>query len=714
MKISTRLIAVAIATGAVVLIGSFITRSHRLSSPPLVSNSHASASVTPAEADSLRRAFLLPEPTQLNPIAATYPGSLHHLLATGQAQPDQLLDAIKNYNQVILESPQKFLLNPPLDLLATRVALSRLIEGKATKTASSSLANSSQNRLSLLYKNAPLFTVIIEETNPESGRKGNGSGTIIARSGNTYTLLTTNHVVCRNQSEICNQFRPNLRVITHDEREYSVDLETVKKIPGLDLAIFEITSEQDYQVATLGNYDKFLNRKSAVPIGNRSVVHAYGQVVFASGWPGINPPQITERLYKFNPGILQPAEKISQVRIRPLEEGYEAVYTNITFPGMTGGPILDAEGRVIAIHGQNEGTRIYDATKQRRERVIIGYSLGIPIEKFLGGISQAGVQRNIQVETTHPDPLNEDELERIGTHYLTDLLTIQARLPSLPESPTDWTNEANQMWRLRQPQMALEAYEKATQIDPEFYPAWYGKLLFYTDWNKYEQGFFAAEQAINILNRQIAQFPRETALQDRRDWIMNQREQIQDLLGNLEGGNQIQILKPHPSSELAFFCGNLDQSPTTFGTGKTGVFPVSRWVGNPLNPWGLDPLSRCVRISGRFQQYHRQNQLKHITFKTVNGESVICISDQENGDCTGFLFTLISGINSSQVVKDLSSFTTLDENRLESYINPDDVDQIKPFAVTVPRGSDSSESNRRADDSLWGKTGGDVESGFQK
>ncbi|MGL4501709.1 MAG: S1 family peptidase, partial [Planktothrix sp.] len=351
----------------------------------------------------------------------TSPGSLHHLLATGQAQPEQLLDAIKNYNQLIVESPQKFLLNPPIDLLATRVALSRLIEGELSNTAKSNPATLYPNRLDYLYKKAPEFTVIIEEHNLETAQKYNGSGTIIAREGNTYTILTTNHAVCRNQSEICNQFRPNLQVITHDKREYSIDLQTVKKIPGVDLAIFEITSEQDYQVAKVATYDKSLTRESAVSLGNSSLVRTYGQVVFASGWPGINPPQITELLYNLSPGILQPADKVNLVTIRPAEEGYEAVYTIITFPGMNGGPILDAEGRVIAIHGQQEGQRFYNATLQRRERVIIGYSLGIPIEKFLRWVSDVGTQVNLQIETTPPHPLSEDELERIGTHYLTDV-----------------------------------------------------------------------------------------------------------------------------------------------------------------------------------------------------------------------------------------------------------------------------------------------------
>jgi methylglyoxal synthase len=53
---------------------------------------------------------------------------LARLLADGQVNAEELLDAIRSYNEMIQQSNSEFLRNPPAELLAIQVALSRLIE----------------------------------------------------------------------------------------------------------------------------------------------------------------------------------------------------------------------------------------------------------------------------------------------------------------------------------------------------------------------------------------------------------------------------------------------------------------------------------------------------------------------------------------------------------------------------------------------------------
>lgn len=375
------------------------------------------------------------------------------------------------------------------------------------------------------------ITVLIPETTPESGKPANGSGFLIVKQGNTYTVLTANHVVCRDQQPVCNQPRPGLKVVTHDGQEHSLDFNTVKRLPEVDLAILQFNSNRNYKLATLANYDTNLNSEREVQLPNGQIVREYGHFVFASGWPGINPPNITELKYRFSVGRLLPENKMVGFRIRPVSEGYQAVYTSITYPGMSGGPVLDTDGRVIAIHGQNEGTRVSNEGASGTTPVLIGYSLSIPITKFLNLAPQVSIPlNNVTIQTNPARALTKDDLDAIGAEFV--LAGMQEQNAAQPNSAVYWANQGNQYWRALKPPEALDAYEKAIAIDSDFYPVWYGKGLVKTFQAKYDEAFASYSKAITILDKQIADFPREIERQERREWVVKLRDQIQPLMAN--------------------------------------------------------------------------------------------------------------------------------------------------------------------------------------
>ena len=70
-----------------------------------------------------------------------------------------------------------------------------------------------------------------------------GSGVIIAQEGNRYTVLTAEHVI--RESENCNVAQ--LKVITPDNQQYSIEADYVKKIKGADLAIITFSSPHQYK-----------------------------------------------------------------------------------------------------------------------------------------------------------------------------------------------------------------------------------------------------------------------------------------------------------------------------------------------------------------------------------------------------------------------------------------------------------------------------------
>lgn len=194
-------------------------------------------------------------------------------------------------------------------------------------------------------------TVVINGQNP-------GSGVIISRQGNTYYVLTAKHVV---------PAPDEYEIVTSDGTKHSLDYRTVKNVPGLDLAIVQFTSNKNYLVAPVGDSDKATE----------------GGSVYISGWP--HPGRaITQRIFQLTSG------KISGRPLGSLEDGYGLVYTNVTRSGMSGGPVLDANGTVIGIHGRAEGEQI-DTNTGDTVDIKSGFNLGIPINSFLSFASQQGI-----------------------------------------------------------------------------------------------------------------------------------------------------------------------------------------------------------------------------------------------------------------------------------------------------------------------------------
>ncbi|MFM6024740.1 MAG: serine protease, partial [Dolichospermum sp.] len=93
-----------------------------------------------------------------------------------------------------------------------------------------------------LETKAKQFTVRID-----SSSGANGSGVIIAKQGNIYTVLTAAHVVCKPPDQI-GPCEPNTyKILTVDGKQYDVEPSTIKLEEGVDLAVVKFTSQENYQ-----------------------------------------------------------------------------------------------------------------------------------------------------------------------------------------------------------------------------------------------------------------------------------------------------------------------------------------------------------------------------------------------------------------------------------------------------------------------------------
>jgi S1-C subfamily serine protease len=224
-----------------------------------------------------------------------------------------------------------------------------------------------------------------------AGNNGSGSGVIVAKDSKTYYVLTAYHVVSQ---------QDNYKIVTADKQAYKLDSGTIKRLPRVDLAVVEFTSDKDYKTAKLANSDQAKE----------------GKDVFVSGWPGLGSVgQLAggQMIRQFTSG------RISGFLEQPLQ-GYKMIYTNVTRGGMSGGPVLDTAGRVIGIHGlgdTEDPQRLQaregltpEAARNIAGLIKPGFNYAIPINTFLKLAPQSGLYLALQVENS-PAP-------QLGTPYV--------------------------------------------------------------------------------------------------------------------------------------------------------------------------------------------------------------------------------------------------------------------------------------------------------
>ena len=169
---------------------------------------------------------------------------------------------------------------------------------------------------------------------------GNGSGFILEREGNVYSVVTNKHVVPIIDTKY--------EIQTYDGEKYRVT--SRQEIPNLDLAIIQFESTEEYEVAELGYSDELQPR----------------QFVSVAGFPGeqTDIDLIDGQIRSIRQEIIANPSS---------NQGYALIYTNQTLPGSSGGAVLDEDGRVVAINGE---ANIDNKTGRDISR-------GIPIDLFL-------------------------------------------------------------------------------------------------------------------------------------------------------------------------------------------------------------------------------------------------------------------------------------------------------------------------------------------
>ncbi|MBR8837247.1 MAG: trypsin-like peptidase domain-containing protein [Stigonema ocellatum SAG 48.90 = DSM 106950] len=201
---------------------------------------------------------------------------------------------------------------------------------------------------------AKLFTVKVIQGNSW------GSGILVQKQGRQYTLVTNGHVLT--------QEKEKYTVETHDGKKYEafvlVRFDHVK-LTGADLAILQFNSPTNYEVATLAKWTK-------------------GEKVMASGFASDATNSLFQRFMCTQVG------QVSRRLEQSMQLGYQLGYFLSIRNGMSGGSLLNTQGKVVGINGMAEpaifrNPDIYLYRNGSR----VSESLGLPADKALDLLSNS-------------------------------------------------------------------------------------------------------------------------------------------------------------------------------------------------------------------------------------------------------------------------------------------------------------------------------------
>jgi S1-C subfamily serine protease len=323
-------------------------------------------------------------------------------------------------------------------------------------------------------------SVAVEIRLKEKG--GVGSGVIIdrvasppgSRQGDLYTVVTNAHVVCPESSRCSELSATEIYVLTMaDGQKYQVKASKIKLLgKDLDLAIIQFRSTHKYPVA------------QAAASGSLKVE----DLVYASGFPcEFDSVPCRPLGYTFESGT---AIAVVNKRLNGDKGGYTVIYDATTLPGMSGGGVFNANGKLVAIHGYGErfkaNTELDDKSTVDSK---IGYNRGIPIRWLVQNLAKVGVVSQgegrsvIESRITRQQvPANADEYFIAGFNKFVE--------------PGDDVQAGKQQ--------AVAEFNKAIELNPKYAAAFYARAYTNKQIKRFDQSLQDYNQFI-LLNPKFAQ-----------------------------------------------------------------------------------------------------------------------------------------------------------------------------------------------------------------
>lgn len=321
-------------------------------------------------------------------------------------------------------------------------------------------------------------------------KSGHGSGFFVEGEKDVCTILTAAHVVKTSGNVL----------IKTDDRDRSWPAETVREFPNnLDLALITFSTPEQKCPYT------------ALPLGNSDELRVLDEV-YTVGFPARS-------------GEVRLVKQFSKVEISrvidPFPDGYGISFTGTTAGGMSGGPLVDGWGKVVAIHGktdvelvqineqyqsslsseQQQELESAQARYQRSEHFKWGIPIRLYQEKAFSFVREQKYKESLSKEKSlrKAKEWNQkgNELSEQGK-YKEALAFYEKAIEIKPDFFVAWWDRGFALNELGKYEEALKSYDKALEIKSDFYHAWWGRGFTLNDLKRYEEALESYDKALEI------------------------------------------------------------------------------------------------------------------------------------------------------------------------------------------------------------------------
>ena len=367
-----------------------------------------------------------------------------------------------------------------------------------------------------------------------------GSGVLVKKEGNRYTVLTAWHVVSGN--------RPGeeVAIIAPDGKEHQLENGSIERLGEVDMAVLTFSSPGAYEVASIGDIKKV----------------KHDQPIYVAGFPLNNSQNL-----RYEKG-----EVVANADVG-IDQGYQLLYDNKTESGMSGGVLLNADGELVGLHGRGEKNEKESTVREMTMKT--GINQGVPITYYNLFSSGDPVVIAKTTASTAGDYLAQAKASQSKRGREQTVIKLTTQALRLRSSIKGYFLRAYAKHDIKDYQGAIADYSKAIEINPQ-------DVLAYNNRGNSRQKSNDYQGAFDDHNKAIAINPKFAPGYLNRG---NTKQELKDFLGAITDYNK--AIEINAQYVLAY--SNRGNAKTELGDHQGGIADFNKAI--EINPQFADAYS---------------------------------------------------------------------------------------------------------------------------